>query len=122
MRPAPADDVTLDDKSEDGESEFQQDSSPFDALGLSDETDALLIEFVNDPEQLLAVVEHGMGNMKPKVKLIAEMTAEWIRMLVNLGKTPLTPHHTQVLAAEPHPPSSHSAAPHQTRPTPRVIL
>ena len=74
MRPAPADDVTLDDKSEDGESEFQQDSSPFDALGLSDETDALLIEFVNDPEQFK--VARGLEDRDRFGELLQRVTAD----------------------------------------------
>ena len=66
--------------------------------GLIDQKALAKTDFANNPTQLVEVVEKGMGEMQPKVKLIAQMTAEWMRMLIAADKMPLTPHHTQVLA------------------------
>ena len=67
--------------------------------GLVDPEKLVNVNFTEDKEQLITLVmERTSAEGTTEVRrLLGEMAAKWIRMRIDAGGMPLTPHHTQCL-------------------------
>ena len=66
--------------------------------GLVDQQALATTNFTTNPEELVRTVREGVRTKSAEVKLLGELTANWMEMQIIEKKMPLTPHHTQVLA------------------------
>jgi hypothetical protein len=66
--------------------------------GLVDQEVLANTDFLSAPHELVKTVRDGVAHADPQVKLLGDLTAHWMEMMIDQHKMPLTPHHTQVLA------------------------
>lgn len=55
------------------------------------------IDFLNQPGLLVELVGRGRRTAAPDMQLMADVTMEWMRYMIDRKFPPLTPHHTQAL-------------------------
>ena len=70
-------------------------------VGMFDPTKLAQIDFLNQPELLVDLVaaskEEPARQGKPDLQLLSDVTAHWMRTMIERKYPPLTPHHTQAL-------------------------
>jgi hypothetical protein len=66
-------------------------------VGLYDPAQLATIDFLNHPEELVALVQAGkeLNANQPDMLLLADIATNWMRYMIDRGFPPLTPHHTQ---------------------------
>jgi hypothetical protein len=67
------------------------------SVGLYDPAQLATIDFLNHPEELVALVQAGKESnaTQPEMLLLADIATNWMRYMIDRGFPPLTPHHTQ---------------------------
>ena len=68
-------------------------------VGIFDPEELAKIDFLNQPELLVKLVQGSKHRMsradKADMQMMTEVTTEWMRYMVDKKFPPLTPHHTQ---------------------------